>query len=246
MSATLSKAAAQGAARIAFKVCREVARPVRQLSRRVHRPLEVPEVLSAASCEIPAVIEQAVVPAPEPPLIVQGGGVPSFHPEQATVEPAGISLVQRLVAQSRQFPGPIIEIGTLLGITTTTMALAKAPQQRIITVDLYCWNPWGFTPEVHEALARTMLHYLVQTGHVERVTMDKSEFFRTYCGPAPSMVFLDAMHDYEGTKEDIEWAQRVGAKIIAGHDYCEEFPGVMQIVDENGGPRQLAASVWAL
>ena len=50
------------------------------------------------------------------------------------------------------------------------------------------------------------------------------------------MVFLDAIHDYEETKKDIEWARLVGAKIIAGHDYCDEFPGVKQIVDEMGGP----------
>jgi hypothetical protein len=99
---------------------------------------------------------------------------------------------------------------------------------------------------VHEALTSQILNYLVQTGHVERIRMDKDEFYRTYQGPAPSMVFLDAMHDYEATKRDILWASRVGAKIIAGHDYCEEFPGVIQVVKEFGGPRKLGGSVWAL
>jgi len=41
-------------------------------------------------------------------------------------------------------------------------------------------------------------------------------------GPAasstPAMVFVDAVHDYPETKKDIEWAQKVGARIIAGHD----------------------------
>jgi hypothetical protein len=91
-----------------------------------------------------------------------------------------------------------------------------------------------------------MLHYLVETGHVERVRMDKSEFYRTYRGPRPAMVFLDAIHDYEGTKEDIAWARRYGAGIIAGHDYCDAFPGVRQIVDESGGPRELGGTVWVL
>ena len=65
-------------------------------------------------------------------------------------------------------------------------------------------------------------------------------------GPAPSMVFLDAMHDYAETKKDIQWAKRAGAKIIAGHDYCDAFPGVKRIVDECGGPRELGGSVWVL
>jgi hypothetical protein len=86
----------------------------------------------------------------------------------------------------------------------------------------------------------------VQTGHVERWHIDKNEFYRAYQGPPPAMVFLDAMHDYENTKQDIEWAQRVGAKIIAGHDYSHHHPGVIQIVDELGGPRELGGSVWVL
>ncbi|MCC6493213.1 MAG: class I SAM-dependent methyltransferase [Pirellulales bacterium] len=183
---------------------------------------------------------------PKPYLTGEGASIAGFHPQQATVETAALPLVQRLVRESSRFPGPIIEIGTLLGVTTTHMALAKAPEQKIITVDLYCWNPWGLPPAVHEALTSQVLAYLVATGHVERISMDKDEFFRTYQGPPPAMVFLDAIHDYPETKKDVEWARRVGAQIISGHDYCDEFPGVKQIVDECGGPRELSASVWVL
>ncbi len=215
--------------RVANKVWREVSRPVRRLSRRIHE--------GRAAQARSVVVTDAVPVAP---------ALPEFDPTLATLEPEAIPFLQRLVRDSRRFPGPIIEIGTLLGVTTTHMALAKAPEQRIITVDLYCWNPWGVSPAIHEAHARHALHYLVQTGHVERVTMDKDEFYRTYRGPAPSMVFLDAMPDYENTKRDVEWAQRAGARIISGHDYCDLHPGVMQIVDELGGPRELGSSVWVL
>jgi hypothetical protein len=54
------------------------------------------------------------------------------------------------------------------------------------------------------------------------------------------------MHDYEETKKDILWAKQIGAKIICGHDYKEEFPGVIRIVDEMGGPRKLSGSVFVL
>jgi Methyltransferase domain len=177
---------------------------------------------------------------------IDSEAIARFHPQQATVEPEGIPLIQKLVRESRQYTGPIIEIGTLLGVTTTSMALCKAPEQKIITVDLYCWNPWKLPAENHRALASTVLHFLVQTGQVEQVVMDKNEFMRTYQGPPPAMVFLDAIHTYEETKLDIQWAQRVGAKIISGHDYCDKFLGVKQVVDEFGGPRELAASVWVL
>jgi hypothetical protein len=213
------------ATRAARKVWREVSRPFRQLSRHMAPP-----------------------PPPPEPIYLTGSGasIAGFHPHQATIEAEAIPFIQQLVRESRQYPGPIIEVGTLLGVTTTNMALAKAPEQKIITVDLYCWNPWGFSPDAHEALTAQMLHYLVQTGHVERLRIDKNEFFRTYQGPAPSLVFLDAWHDYEETKKDLEWAKLVGAKIISGHDYCDEFSGVKQAVDEFGGPRQLGGSAWRL
>lgn len=230
-----------GPARTAWKVWREMKRPF--------RPRQSPTVDLAPPPE-PAIAEPPppapVEPQPAPYLTGEGAGISGFHPQQATVEAEAIPLVQRLVRESRKFPGPIIEVGTLVGITTTNMALVKAPQQKIITVDVYCWNPWGLTPDVHEALAAQMLHYLVETGHVERIRMDKNEFFAKYDGPPPAMVFLDAWHDYEETKKDIEWARRVGAKIIAGHDYCDEFAGVKQAVDEFGGPRERAATVWVL
>lgn len=204
-------------ASIPEKILREMRRPFRQL----------------VGGKLPA----DAAPAP---------AVNSFHPGQATLSAEEMALLAELVRESRPHGGPIVEIGTLMGITTTTIALFKGPDQRVITVDNYGWNPWGMTPAAHAALAAHMLRYLVETGHVERVTMDKNEFFRTYSGPAPSLAFLDAIHDYEETKKDILWAREAGAAVISGHDYKDEFPGVIEVVHEFGGPRLLAGSVWVL
>jgi predicted O-methyltransferase YrrM len=134
-------------------------------------------------------------------------------------------LLCQLVKQAGNYYGPIIEIGTLLGMTTTRMALWKSVRQRIITVDNYRRNPWRLPPELHHALAAEMLFCLVETGHVEQLRMDKSEFYRAYDGPAPALVFLDAVHTYEDTKVDIEWARGVGAAIIAGTITASDFLG---------------------
>lgn len=216
-------ATARASLPFADKLWREVTRPVRRLSR--------PGVPPAAS----------IAATPAAPA-----GLAAFDPADCTVEPEGVALLQELVRESGRFDGPIIEVGTLLGITATQMALVKSPRQKITTVDLFCWNPWGLTPDAHAALAAQVLHYLIATGEVELIRRDKNEFYRAYDGPPPAMVFLDAMHDYEETKKDIEWAKRVGAKIISGHDYCAKFPGVIRVVDEFGGPRRLGGSVWAL
>jgi hypothetical protein len=188
----------------------------------------------------PRRLGRASSPPPPPSSLAR------FDPQSCTVEADGLSLLIDLVKESSRYPGPIIEIGTLLGITATHMALAKQPHQRIITVDNYCWNPWALPPDAHHALARQVLHYLIATGHVEQVRMSKDAFYATYSGPAPSLVFLDAWHTYDETKKDIRWAMQSGARLIAGHDYCDKFPGVMQIVDECGGPRMLGGSVWVL
>ena len=184
-------------------------------------------------------------PAQEPLAPLSSAALP-FDPQLSTVEPAGLALLRRLVREAADYPGPIIEIGTLAGITATHMALAKRPEQKIITVDNYCWNPWNWPADQHHAMARQVLHYLTETGHVELVRADKAQFYASYSGPPPALVFLDAWHTYEETKKDIDWARSVGARLIAGHDYCDQFPGVIQIVNERGGPREIAGWVWVL
>jgi predicted O-methyltransferase YrrM len=166
--------------------------------------------------------------------------------QQSTLNEFEQSLLRRLVEQAGHHDGPIIEIGTLIGATTTRMALWKSARQRIITVDNYRRNPWRLSPEHHHALAAQVLFSLVQAGEVEQVRMDKSEFYRSYDGPAPALVFLDAVHTYEETRLDIAWARRAGAAIICGHDYCARFPGVMRAVDEAGPMAQLRGSLWSL
>jgi predicted O-methyltransferase YrrM len=204
------------------KVLREISRPFRRKQR-----IKQPPTLAA----------------PQPPA---SNFLAQFDPQSCTVEAEGLALLIELIKESSRYPGPIVEIGTLIGITATHMALAKQAQQKIITVDNYCWNPWDLPPDAHHALAKTILHYLIQTGHIQQVRMDKAEFFATYRGDSPSLVFLDAWHTYDETKKDIEWARSIGAKLIAGHDYSDRFSGVMQVVDEFGGPARLGGTVWVL
>lgn len=52
-------------------------------------------------------------------------------------------------------------------------------------------------------------------------------------------IFLDAMHDYESVKADIErwWPKVLPGGVMAFHDYGHgDFPGVKQAVDERFGP----------
>jgi hypothetical protein len=165
---------------------------------------------------------------------------------RGTVSDHETPLLRALVLGANRLPGPIVEIGTLFGLTTIKLALWKAPGQAVITVDDYSWNPWGLAREAHRDLTTRILEYVVATGHVQQVEADKECFYETYSGPPPSLVFLDAVHDYENTRLDILWARRVRARIISGHDYANQFPGVQQSVNEAGGPRALCGSLWTL
>lgn len=141
---------------------------------------------------------------------------------------------------------PIIEIGTLFGFSTTVIALAKDARQRLITVDNYCWNPLGLSPEAHYRLTSNRLSDAVQNHRVELRRMDKAEFYRTYDGPPPALFFCDADHSYESTMADLLWARSVGASIICGDDHTASFPGVAQAVREMGGWQKLVDGLFVL
>jgi hypothetical protein len=198
---------------------------------------------------IKTLVDWIAVRSPAPAAIAHDPPCPSTPQLDLTscsIWPQETVLMKQLVEQTSSFFGPIVEIGTLVGLTTTKMALWDRAERTIITVDNYSWNPWGLSPEDHRAMAGHILHYLSAMGRVEIVADDKNEFYRTYRGPAPSLVFLDAIHDYPQTKIDIQWAKEAGARMIAGHDYIDKFPGVIKAVDEAGGPDRLCGSLWTL
>lgn len=166
--------------------------------------------------------------------------------DQGVVQEYEISLLQELVTQANGFPGPLIEIGTLFGFTTQKIAFWKDARKKIIAVDNFCWNPRGISSDEHYHLTCKILWYLIKTGHVELLNMSKDDFFKNYQDEAPSFVFIDADHSYEATLSDIQESQRIGARIICGHDYNNDHPGVVRAVDECGGASRLCGSVWVL
>jgi hypothetical protein len=141
----------------------------------------------------------------------------------------------------------IIEIGTLFGRSTLIMAYEKPIETKIITVDNYSWNPLGIPSDLHYSITKKILSHAIEKLNVNQVSMDKRVFYETYSGESPALVFLDAIHEYEDTKEDIYWAKQVNAKIICGHDYDNSiYPGVVEAVNEFGGYRHLKESLWVL
>lgn len=138
-----------------------------------------------------------------------------------------------LVLEHRELGGgPIVEFGTLFGVTTLLLASLKAGGQKVITVDNFCWNPFGLRPEQHKAFTLRFLRYGIASGDIELAALDSVMFRKRYVGGVPQMVFLDASHTYEAVRDEIAWARKIGVKVISGHDYGNAKFGVTKAVDE--------------
>ena len=140
--------------------------------------------------------------------------------------------IVELVKKAAAYPGDVIEFGTLFGITTKLMASVAEAEQKIVTVDNFCWNPFGLTPAMHELFTRKILRTELEKGFVELRVTGSEEFREDYAGQTPAMVFLDADHSYEAVKDEIQWAKSLGVPLICGHDYGNVRFGVTQAVDE--------------
>lgn len=150
-----------------------------------------------------------------------------------------------LSERASEFPGPVVEIGTLFGLTTALLAARFGPGRQVISIDNYCWNPFGLSPEDHREFTRRVLYEPLRSGAVELYDGTSAEFFRTYQGPSPALAFIDGAHEYEFVKADIAAALALSARIVSGHDYSDLHPGVKRAVDESfpSGVR-VRGSVW--
>jgi hypothetical protein len=152
-----------------------------------------------------------------------------------------------LVAQSAAHSGPIIEFGTLFGVTTRLIAAAASPEQTVLTLDNFSWNPFGLPPAVHERFARGVLRTELSSGRVSLAVADSADFRHDYRGAVPALVFFDADHSYAAVRDEIAWAQGLGVPVIAGHDYGVPRFGVTRAVDEAFGREAVTVcgTVWS-
>jgi len=144
-------------------------------------------------------------------------------------EEDGVRLLARMAQRGG---GPIIEFGTLFGLTTLVLAQEKPVGVKVITVDNFSWNPFGLPPSLHHAFTSKILRPMISSGAVELVDSDSQAFRAQYCDPVPCMVFLDADHSYQAVQDEIVWAKKMGVPIISGHDYGNLRFGVTRAVDE--------------
>ena len=170
-----------------------------------------------------------------------GKDQPTF--EGGTVNNLEFNGLKRLAKEACRFEGPIIEIGTLFGYSTMALALGKTKNKSLYTVDSFSWNPIGIPSWRHEELTRKSLCFLTETQNVEIIKSSATEFYANYNMHSPSMIFIDAAHDYDSVQKDIQFARKTQTNIICGHDY--NWTGVQRAVEENfGNMTEIIGEMW--
>jgi predicted O-methyltransferase YrrM len=136
--------------------------------------------------------------------------------------------------------GVIVEVGCWLGRSASYVAgLCRARGLTFVGVDAWTGSSDRFDAQYRERLSsrdieaefRRHLDVLGLAADVRRTTSLTAA--ATFAPGSVDLVFLDASHDEAAVAADIAaWspALRSGG-ILAGHDYCEEQPGVIAAVD---------------
>jgi predicted O-methyltransferase YrrM len=141
-----------------------------------------------------------------------------------------------------------VEVGCREGRTTGFM-LSVLPEIKVIAIDP--WSPvpneaedykdWDFSAIEAEFWKNVGEHrdrciMLRQTSFDANITfgLDPEDLLSKVKFMPIDMVFIDAGHDYQSCKQDIElWWPRVReGGYLCGHDYQHKFPGVMRAVSD--------------
>jgi len=155
-----------------------------------------------------------------------------------------------LVDLARQLsPGDIwVELGCFVGRSLLAVGLSLPDECGLISVDCN----WGSI--VRQGLTAHELFREIGQSRQGQLSLhavrDRSEqAYRFYPDQSIDVVFVDADHSYEATRESIEvWLPKIRpGGVICGHDYnLESWPGVVRAVDDFGFEHVIGAgSIWA-
>jgi len=137
----------------------------------------------------------------------------------------------------KKFPSGshFVEVGVLEGLSLSHLILKVIESGKdisITAVDWFCEQSGGSLINFisNMKLVRNKFDLIIDFSiNASHEFKDKSLDF----------VFIDASHDYENVKADIlAWIPKIKeGGVIAGHDYVEDYSGVMKAVDEIFGDK---------
>lgn len=133
-----------------------------------------------------------------------------------------------------------VEVGTWKGRSASFMAVEIANSNK--KIDFYCVDTWNGSAEhkgeEHVVKGTLYEHFLSNIepvkSFIKPIRSTSLEAAKQFSFNSLDFVFIDASHDYENVKKDIEaWYPRVKpGGIFSGHDYASDWPGVMRAANE--------------
>ena len=146
-----------------------------------------------------------------------------------------------------------VEIGCWKGRSSCHMASAIRNSGK--QIELFCVDTWmGSTEHVNELCVQSDTLYeefLSNTQSfkdiIQPVRLPSVEASQQFEDGSCDFIFIDAAHDYDNVLADIDaWLPKLKANgVLAGHDYCATYPGVIQAVEKKfGGKATLYGTSW--
>lgn len=147
----------------------------------------------------------------------------------------------------------IAEVGVWSGTLSTRIATLPGLEELILidpwSADLNSFeedgelyecrmsSPETITQEQCDTVFDNVVTMFADNPNVTILRMTSEEASKVIADGYLDMVFIDAIHLYEHTKQDIElWLPKLRkGGIISGDDYAPRFDGVQRAVDEFGG-----------
>jgi superkiller protein 3 len=159
--------------------------------------------------------------------------------------------------------GIFVEVGAFMGRSTAYLAC----KIRDLPVELYVVDTWRgsggadirgddqYTPMLvmnNGDLFDAFLDNMERCGVVQSLIplrMRSLQAAKLFCDGSVEFCYLDAAHDYDSVKADLSaWFPKVkSGGIIAGDDYCQDWPGVVRAVNEffaDSGEITTIANSW--
>ena len=164
--------------------------------------------------------------------------------------------LQRLARLARTVPpnGCIVEIGSLFGLSSWTLA-----KNAHSTVTVYCIDPWVRQPwmlPIEESAGQTLSFetFRTNTSGIRNIIPLRGYSPRDFAGwqRQIDLIFEDSVHTNPLLHQNLTfWTRflRPGG-IICGHDYCDEFPDVKAEADRLaaslGERPEVRGTLWSL
>ncbi len=154
-----------------------------------------------------------------------------------------LSEIQWLYRQAKQYK-TIVEIGCWKGKSTHALLTgAQSHGGKVSVVDHFkgAAGQEQFFPEV--AYLDIYHIFMASLGHFSNLSVYKMDSLSgSKRIKKAEMIFIDAGHEYEEIKQDLELWEPKATKLLCGHDY--QFPGVKKAVVEKFGIPNVIDSIW--